>query len=244
MELLVVGVSRRADGRSLIGYGMTSPGTWGFTRLVAPTPTGVLYPEHHRMGELVEPRPFDLIAVEAPWADSRPTQQENRVVDDTPWKLLERPASRPYLERLEREELSAGPLFGTAGRSVRARVDAGEVSILYVEPLEARAVCRWDPARERYLARLRFRVGEVFYELPLTDWYHAAKLRTRGEGEWELEQLGCRAPHGLRLLVTLGEPFHGWRYKMVESILPMRTIAKYAGWAERGQADRALAAGA
>ncbi|MBL8238865.1 MAG: hypothetical protein JNM66_15695 [Bryobacterales bacterium] len=228
MELLVVGVSRRADGRSLIGYGQVRPGNWGFTRLVAPTPSGVLYPEHHRMGELVEPRPYDLIRVEAPWADGRAGQPENRVVDDTPWELLERPASRGYLERLEGEEVSEGPLFGTEGRSVRDRGDTGGESILYVAPMDPRAICRWDPSRERYLARLGFRAGGVSYELPLTDWHYATKLRSRGEGEWDLTRLGCRAPHGLRLLVTLGEPFHGWRYKMVESILAQRTLARFA----------------
>jgi len=224
LELLVAGVSRRADGRSLIGYGAVIPGVWGFVRLVAPTPSGVLYPEHHRMGEQVEPRPFDLIRVESPWADSRPEQPENRVVDDTPWELLERPASRRYIERVEQAPVAAGPLFGTTGHSVRARGGENDASILYIEPEEVVSICRWDGAKERFLTRLRFIAGGESYELPLTDWHYSAIRRARGEGECGLDRLGCRAPHGVRLLVTLGEPFHGWRYKMVESILPRRTV--------------------
>lgn len=225
LDLLVVGVSRRADGRSLIGYGALASGNWGFVRLVAPTPSGVLYPESHQMGEAVEPRPFDLIRVEAPWADSRPHQPENRVVDDTPWELLERPASRPWQERLEKLPADSGPLFGTDGRSIRAVGGASGSSILYVSPERPRALCQWDPMKEKYLARIRFHVGTSRYELPLTDLRYSSILRTRPEGEYDLEQLSCRAPHGLRLLVTLGEPFHGWRFKMVESILPRRTVA-------------------
>ncbi len=229
LALVVVSVSRRADGWSLIGHRAALPGRYGFVRLVAPTPTGVLYSEQCRLGGMAEPRPFDLIRVEAPWADSRPAQPENLVVDDTEWELLERPASRPHLVRLERTPVSMGPLFGNSGRAVRAPgFDAG-ASVLYVEPEETEAVCEWDGRKEKYRTRLRFRSGETRYDLPLTDWQYAQILQRRGEGVFTLSRLGCRAPHGLRLVVTLGEPFHGWCYKMVSGILPRRTFEKGYG---------------
>ena len=224
LDIVVVSVSRRADGCSLIGYGAAVPGKYGFVRLVAATPSGVLYLEGHRMGGMAEPRPFDLIRVEAPWADSRPAQPENRVVDDTEWELLERPASRPQLVRLERTPVSNGPLFGTAGRAIRAADFDLEASILYVEPQDTEAVCEWDGAKEKYRGRLRFTSGGNRYDLPLTDWRFARILLGRGEGVYTLSQLGCRAPHGIRLVVTLGEPFHGWCYKMAAGILPRRTV--------------------
>ena len=226
LAIVVVSVSRRADGWSLIGHGAAIPGRYGFVRLVAPTPTGVLYPEQRRLDGMAEPRPFDLIRVEAPWADSRPAQPENRVVDDTEWELLERPASRPHLVRLERTPVSNGPLFGNSGRAVRATGFDGGASILYVEPFETEAAYEWDAAKEKYRARLRFRSGETNYDLPLTDCHYSQILRNRGEGVFTLSQLGCRAPHGLRLVVTLGEPFHGWCYKMVSGILPRRTVER------------------
>ncbi|MFN0101257.1 MAG: dual OB domain-containing protein [Bryobacteraceae bacterium] len=224
LDLLIVSVSRQADGRSIIGHGAASPGNYGFVRLVAPTPGGVLYPERHRIQNVVEPRPFDLIRVEAPWADSRPAQPENRIVDDTAWELLERPASREHMDRLERSAVSGGLLFGTPGRSVRAGGSEPAASILYVDPRDTEAVCDWDGAREKFRARLCFTSGRTAYNLPLTDAHFSQVLRGMGEGVYRLDQLGCRAPHGLRLLVTLGEPFHGWRYKMVSSILPRRTV--------------------
>lgn len=235
LDIVVVGISRRADGRSLIGYGAANPGQDGFIRLVAPTPSGVLYPEHHRMEGTAEPRPFDLIRVEAPWADSRPSQPENRVVDDTPWELLERPASRPRLARLEQTPVWHGPLFGTSGQSVRASDCDSSGSILYLDPRDVEAVCDWDSGKERYRARLRFSSGRIRYDLPLTDWRYAQVLREKGEGIYTLDRLGCRAPHGLRLLVTLGEPFHGWCYKLVSGILPRRTVTQ---WRDRTPASR------
>jgi len=235
LDLVVVSVSRFADGCSLIGYGAAAPGKYGFVRLVAPTPSGALYPERHRMGEMAEPRPFDLIRVEAPWADGRPTQPENRVVDDTAWELLERPASRPQLVRLERTPVNHGPLFGTAGRAVRAAGFDREASILYVEPRDTEAAYEWDITKEKYRTRLRFTSGGNRYDLPLTDCLYFRILQERGEGVYTLSQLGCRAPHGPRLVVTLGEPFHGWCYKMVAGILPRRTVDAFRSATTRAE---------
>jgi len=183
-----------------------------------------MYSEQHRLRGGAEPRPFDFIRVEAPWADSRPSQPENRIVDGTEWELLERPASRQNILHLERTPVAKGPIFSTLGRAVRAGGFETGASILYVEPQETQAVYSWDASKERYRSRLRFQSCEVNYDLPLTDHYFNQVLRQRGEGIYRLDQLGCRAPHGLRLIVTLGEPFHGWCYKMVSGILPRRTV--------------------
>lgn len=227
LELVIISVSRRGDGVSLIGYGAVVPGQYGFVRLVAPTPNGILYPDQHRIGEIAEPRPYDLLRVEAPWADSRPTQPENRVVDDSEWTLLERPASRPHLLRLERTAVSRGPLFGTTARAVLVTRVSQTESILYIEPQDVEAICGWDGSKERYRTRLRFTNGGDLYDLPLTDRHYSQVLLRRGEGVYSLNELGCRAPSGLRLVVTLGEPFHGWCYKMVAGVLPRRTATLF-----------------
>ena len=223
LDLLVVGVSRLAEGISLIGAGADIADRFRFIRLVAPTPSGVLQPQHHRLKDQTEPRPFDLIRVEAPWADNRLTQPENRVLNDDPWELLERPASRPHLQRLERMPLQAGALFDTPGPSLRPGA-AEPASIAYVEPVDPIAVCDWSAARERYRTRFHFTSGGIRYDLPFTDLHYSQVLRARGEGSYSLATLGCRAPHGLRILVTLGEPFRGFCYKMVSALVPRRTV--------------------
>src|SRR5262245_26691208 len=119
LDLLVAGVARCADGRTIIGLARTAAETCGFVRLVAPTPSGILYSQHTQIGSEAHPRPFDLIRVEAPWSDARPEQPENRVLDHTPWKLLERPASRLWIRELERLAVDSGALFGGPGKAVR-----------------------------------------------------------------------------------------------------------------------------
>jgi hypothetical protein len=224
LELIVVSVSRWAEGRSIIGFGEARPGEGGFIRLVAPTPAGTLRPEQYALRGGAEPRVGDRLRVEAPWRDSRPGQPENMVVGDTPWGLLERPAGRGLVGVLERRRADAGLLFGGPGRAERADYPADAPSILWVEPAGARAASVWDGERGRYRARLRFAAGGAEYDLPLTDWHYSRRLCAMGEGEYSLERIGCRAPHGLRLVVTLGEAFHGWRYKMVAGLHPLRTV--------------------
>lgn len=219
VDVLVAAVARRGDGQSVLGFT-----TNGFVRLLAPTPSGILYPEHTRLGRSTDPVPCDLIRVEAPWADKRPGQPENRIIDGTPWQLLERPASRAHLALLERAPGERGLLFGTRGRAVREGATGESPSILYVEPDSARAVRAWDPSKERYRSRLRFAAGGIRYDLPLADRHYNAVLMRHGEGEYTLDALGCRAPHGLRIVVELGEPFQGWCYKSVAGILPRRTV--------------------
>jgi hypothetical protein len=227
LALVVAGIARWSDGRSIVGFGEFQPGLMGFVRLLAPTPSGILYPQHYLLDGWEEPRLFDLIRVEAPWADRRLAQPETRIVDDTAWRLLERPASRPFQTRLDGRPPDAGPLLGGPGRAIRASGVSLPASIACIDPLDPLAVCEWDSARERYRTRLRFGHGGVAYDLPLTDERTAAALLRKGEGGYSLERLGCRAPHGLRLLITLSEPWHGWRYKLAAGILPLRTVARW-----------------
>lgn len=221
---MIVGVTRRGDGRVFIGFGSVGPGRTGFVRLVAPTPTGVLYPQEYLTQGVWEPRRWDLVRVEAPWADSRPMQPENRILDRTPWELLERPASALWVRELEQQPVARGALLGTRGRAVRAAGIQAAASIAYVEPEEVTAVCEWDPRRGRYRARLHFALDGVSYDLALSDCFYAPVICRMPEAAYTLGQVGCRAPHGLRLLISLGEPFEGWCYKTVAGILPRRTV--------------------
>jgi hypothetical protein len=209
-----VSVARRADGRSIIGLSES-----GFVRLVAPTPTGILYASHYRISDSVAPRPWDLIQVDAPWADNRPAQPENRIVNHAAWQLLERPVSPINLPAFPAPPTE--PLFGAATRALPVQRLPVRRSILCIEPQEVEACCHWRHSEERLVTRLRFDWLGARYDLPLLDARWSEVLAKPGERVCTLEQLGCRPHHGLRLIVSLGEPFHGWCYKLISGILCM-----------------------
>jgi hypothetical protein len=224
INLLIVAVARIGDGRSYIGFDTRGQGAARFVRLIAPTPSGILYPQQYQLRSGGEPRRWDLVRVEAPWADSRPMQPENRIVNRTPWELVERPASARWIRLFEQQPAARGALLGTRGRAVRESRVAVDSSVACVEPEHPRAVCEWDPRRGRYRARLHFLLDGEPYDLAVSDLTYSPVLRRMPEGSYALEEIGCRAPHGLRLLISLGEPLHGWCYKTVAGILPRRTV--------------------
>ena len=212
MTLTILAVSRQGHGFSIIGY---SAGK--FVRLINPTPDGILVPRSFRIWGRQRPRVWDVLDLDAPYTDSRPAQPENRILGDRRWLLLQRPAHD------WRIPLSTEPdLFGSRGAAIRAPLVAIDASILCIEPSAAVALCTWREDRERFQPRLQFTYGGSVYNLPLTDATWAPRLTAGGEGEHTLDAIGCRAPHGVRLIVSLGEPWRGWCYKTVAGILPNR----------------------
>lgn len=213
LDLLVVSVSRRGDGRSIAG--MDEDGR--FIRLIAPSPSGILYPSHYRMSDEADPRPYDLIRVDAPWLDNRPSQPENRIVSAEPWQLLERPASRPHIRRFEALPAYDGALFGNSDRAIRSTSHFVDRSLAVVDPDAERvtAHCVWQENRQRFAARVRFEHCGAIYDLPLSDIHWSARVLRQPEGKYNLQEIDCRAPHGLRMIVSLTEPFHGFCYKLV-----------------------------
>lgn len=212
MTLTVVAVSRQGHGFSVIGF---SAGE--FVRLINPTPDGILVPRSFRIWGRQRPRVWDVIDIDAPYTDGRPTQPENRILGDRAWRLLQRPANDWQLPLATEPEL-----FGSREATVRAPLAAVESSILCVEPSAAVAINTWREDQERFQARVQFSYNGSVYNLPLTDATWARRLAAQREGEHTLDAIGCRVPHGVRLVLSLGEPWRGFCYKTVAGILPNR----------------------
>ncbi len=166
MTLTVVAVSRQNHGFSVIGY---SGGK--FVRLINPTPDGILSPRSFRIHGVQQPRVWDLLDLEAPFADGRPAQPENRILNDRAWRLLQRPANDWRLPVSDQPEL-----FGSRGASVRVPLTTLEASILCIEPDSMEVVCAWREDREKYQARMQFTYSGSAYNLPLTDATWAPRL--------------------------------------------------------------------
>ncbi|MBM3785994.1 MAG: hypothetical protein FJW30_16665 [Acidobacteria bacterium] len=205
LDLVVAAVARQGQGLSLIGVHGGE-----YIRLVAPTPDGILYQRDLRFAYPVVPRPYDRIRVSAPWLDNRPGQPESRVVGGEAWQLLERPCCQANFP------LHSEPsLFGDTHGAVRA----SESSIQCIEPSDVQLhfIERTVPK-----ARVTFRHRGHVYDLPLLDVHWREAVLRKWPGSFGLEEVGCRAPFGLRFIAGLGEPWKGWRYKMVLGIVPLR----------------------
>lgn len=193
-----------------------------FIRLINPTPDGILSPRSFRLRGRQRPRVWDVLNIDAPYTDGRPTQPENRILSDRQWRLLQRPADDWRLPVSDEPEL-----FGSRGAALRAPLTAVEASILCIEPSAIAAVCAWREDREKFQARIQFSYSGSVYNLPLTDAHWVPRLLAQAEGEHSLGAIGCRAPHGVKLILSLGEPWRGWCYKTVAGILPNRRASPW-----------------
>ncbi|MBM3754680.1 MAG: hypothetical protein FJW38_11950 [Acidobacteria bacterium] len=211
MTLTIVAISRQGDGFSLIGFS-----NGNFVRLIDPTPDGILRPRSFRLHGWQRPRIWDVLDIDAPYTDGRPAQPENRILSDRSWRLLQRPANDWQLPIS-----AASELFGSRGAAVQPAL-ATDHSILCIEPGAISALCVWRADRENFQARMQFAFGGSIYNLPLADAIWAPRVLANREGEHTLDAIGCRTPHGVKLILSLGETWRGWRYKTVAGILANR----------------------
>jgi hypothetical protein len=243
IELVCLANSRKHGGRCVAGW-RTDGG--GFVRLVSPLADGTLTPIDLRLGDGDEPRMFDLLRVGATSPRPMPHQRENWVIDESPWKLIRRPAPRAILERLI-PLFERGPeILGGKGATiayedcVRLPV-AASLGIAKVE----RPVLIVSERLGRKRLRMRFALSGYNYELTVTDplWERAIDRWDCGDYAW-----WRLFPFGREPVVTfsLTSPFGDARecFKIVATLWPSPDMRGFH-WPKppkvRRQANRVLA---
>ncbi|RIK83417.1 MAG: hypothetical protein DCC68_03850 [Planctomycetota bacterium] len=227
IDLVCLANSRKHGGRCVAGW---RPDGAGFVRLVSPLADGTLTPIDLRLGGGVdggagggdEPRMFDLLRVGVSAPRPMPHQRENWVIDESPWRLLRRPAPRAMLERLA-PWFERGPAILGSKRPaipyddcVRSPV-AASLAVAKVE----RTVLVVGERLGRKRLRLRFALRGAAYELTVTDplWERAVERWECGEYAW-----WKMFPRGRDPVVTLSltEPFGDARecFKIVATLWP------------------------
>jgi hypothetical protein len=244
IELVCLANSRKHGGRCVAGW-RTDGG--GFVRLVSPLADGTLTPIDLRLGDSDEPRIFDLLRVGVTSPRPMPHQRENWVIDESPWKLVRRPAPRPVLERMiplfERgPEILGGTDAAIAYDDCVRLPAAASLGIAKVE----RGMLIVSKRLGRKRLRMRFTLAAKNYELTVTDplWERAIDRWECGEyAWWRLFPFG-RDPV---VTVSLTEPFGDARecYKIVATLWPSPDMRGFH-WPKppkgRRRADRVLSA--
>lgn len=219
IDLICLANSRKHGGRCVAGW---RPDGGGFVRLVSPLADGTLTPIDLRLGERDEPRMFDLLRVGVVAPRPMPHQRENWVIDESPWRLLRRPAPRGLLERMlpafERGPKLLGDTSAVIAYDQCVRSPAA-ASLAIAKIQRAILVVGERLARRRL--RLTFHVGGARYDLTVTDpvWERAVEHWECGEYPW-----WRMFPRGRDPVVTISltEPFGDARecYKIVATLWP------------------------
>ena len=191
---------------------------------------GELEYSQYRLPDHSEPHLLDVIRVGLSHPQPLPHQPENWIMDNSAWSLVERPAAADRA-RVVADAVLRGPLlFGNAGRSTpygQFRRRPARESLALVKPVGIRWRTEFNTYLLRNMPRVLFQLGDVPYDLPLTDPAHAGPLQRREVGDYRSSDLGMPEDGTLLFTISLGEPLDGICYKLVAAVVVIP--AEWAG---------------
>jgi hypothetical protein len=194
----------------------------GWVRPVSDKQHGELAYSQYRLPDHSEPHLLDVIRVGLSRPEPLPHQPENWLVDNSEWKLLERPASANRARAVAAAVYRGPLLFGNTGRSLpyaQFLTRPARESLVLVQPAGIRWHTEFNTYELRNTPRVLFRLGDVPYDLPLTDPAHAGPLQRRDEGNYSSSDLGIPEDGTILFTISLGDPLDGVCYKLVAAVV-------------------------
>jgi hypothetical protein len=152
-----------------------------------------------------------------------PAQPENLLIKDEPWELVGNVAPAEAFGRLQ-GHLATGPeLLGNCGRAVPHEVaeEGVDASLALVEP-DRPLRFKTESAHEvggSLRPRVEFSLRGQGYDLGITDFVIAPRLRALGCGDHSEDRLGLAGASHLLLTISLAEPLDEWHWKLVAAML-------------------------
>ena len=194
----------------------------GWVRPVSDKEHGELEYSQYRLPDHSEPHLLDVIRIGLSHPQPLPHQPENWIMDDSAWSLVERSASADRAHVVANAVSRESLLFGNAGRSMPygqfLRRPAQE-SLALVKPAGVRWRTEFNTYLLRNMPRVLFQLGDLPYDLPLTDPAHAGPLQRREVGDYRSSDLGMPEDGTLLFTISLGEPLDGICYKLVAAVV-------------------------
>lgn len=212
-SILCLANSRKHGGRCVAG--LFADGA-GWVRAVSPTDDGTLSTAHYTFSDGAEAAPLDL--VEIPFQGNRPRKHhpEDWVIAPERWRRAPRLSDREMaLLLLPHVETGPALIRDTGDRisytSIEQQPMQRSLALAMPESIE---LYRKQTLRGTWLARGRFRLAGVNYDLGLTDpvWVNSV---TRTEQPASIKPAGKR----IMLTISLSEMFEGCYFKLIATLL-------------------------
>jgi hypothetical protein len=218
VDLICLANSYKTGSRCLAGLRVDGG---GWVRPVSNREHGEVQYSQYRLPDHSEPHLFDVIRVGLLRAAPAPHQPENWLVDGSAWELVERPAAADRAYVVAASVYSGSQLFGDTRRSAplaQFRACPARESLALIAPADIRWRTEFSTYELRNMPRVLFQLGDVSYNLPLTDPAYAGPLQRRDEGDYRSSDLGIPENRAILLTVSLGDPFGGICYNLVAAV--------------------------
>lgn len=215
-DLICLANSRKHGGRCVAG--LKTDGS-GWLRPIGTSPDGVLNPLDYKLNDGSEAVPLDVIRVGIKAPHPSPHQPENSTIDGTTWTLLSRPLGSELVSVLQ-IALGSGPelLCGTSDRVPFERLEKqpASSSLALIAPSTLILYYHQSPTG-RPKVRGRFPLGPsenpCHYDLGVTDYQWESIVLRQGP------QTLAQSERRFFLIVSMGEPFNGYCFKLIATIL-------------------------
>lgn len=221
VQFICLAHSKKYSERCVAGV-RTDTGEW--IRPISKESHGELAPKQLKFADGDEPKNFDLISA---WLGERApvvNQPENWRIQNSPWRLVCRPAPTEHAATLKRILFRGSVLFGNMADRVSFRTfetGPAKESLVLVKPIHPRWTVKRTLTWKKQL-RASFGLGTVTYDLAVTDIPYDDKLRELELGEYSSEQLGIKNENETYFTISLGEPFeNGYCFKLVAAVLQL-----------------------
>lgn len=209
--------SRKESGRCVAGLEVDGSSLKGWIRPVSAREKGEVSLDERRYENGQDVQLLDVVDIR--FVEPRPQgcQVENHLIDDTEhWQLVGKFDSSKLVAGATRTDplwLDVGSSYGGSNDRIPvADADRLDHSLKLVQP-DALRIWVGTGYRKRQV-RAVFQLGKAQYNLGVTDTKIEARYLAMKDGEYgyPAKTVAC---------ISLGEPFKGYRYKLVASIVDL-----------------------
>lgn len=217
-EFICLANSRKHGGRCVAGI-RTDGGGW--IRPVTERDNGALLPQHYTLRDGTQVHALDLLRIEVVKPHTRLHQPENWLVGAQTWELVARPAPRTSLALLRNYILAAPTLLGNTYDRIHLKkfgyAPVGASLALVIPQAVTWQVKETGPGQHQL--RALFTLNDTEYNLAVTDLEWGQRFFTCQPGYTQTDQR-------IVLIISLGEPFNNYCYKLVAGVLPFAQFPK------------------
>ncbi len=213
--------SKKYSQRCVAGL-LLGSGKW--IRPISREKHGELSPEQVKLSNDGAPQLFDVVSASLAQHVPVKNQPENWRIQNSPWKLVCRPAPAENSSLLKAALFRGSVLFGnTTDRVAYRTFDAAPSaeSLVVAKPVQPNWIVKRTLTWKKQL-RVKFHLGSVPYDLAVTDIPYDDMLKDMELGEYSSEQLGILNENTLYFTMSLGEPLdNGYCFKLVAAVLQL-----------------------
>lgn len=216
-QIICLANSRKMSGRCIAGLEVKGKRVGGWIRPVSSRDFGETSIADMRFEDGAEPKLLDVLEIPFLRHQPRSCQSENHLIDAAHYwvKVGEFPRQQlsQYCESPDPIWINGFHSYnGTNDRIPEAQTTSLSSSLMLVEPQGM--IISVERGRAKKQVRAQFHVAGQDYKLTVTDPVVERKFLASGEGQYAYEGR-------VAACLSIGEPFEGYCYKLVASIIDL-----------------------